>query len=371
MGIQSLNPFLQTKCKRAFRTVAVSDFSGKRIVIDTPLWSYARFSSAYMQKIVSELSDEDLLKKDPFSDDTKESIRLGVFERAASFVAELFKNGITPIFIFDGTAVPEKNSGARERRKSKRVELEKKAADLREQINDTDPLIRKKEDFIALRSILKQQPPVNPSKELPLLKKFIENNLGCKCIDAPDEAEKFCAYLAKIGVAAASFTTDTDSYAFGAPVIISSFDNSVPNSFKSPTHFKCVVSPLIFEGLNLTYNQFVDLCILFGCDFNDRIPKIGPEKAWKMIREAQEKDKDAKRLIEIASTIYPDLDWELLNCERCREIFLDNSQCETVFNRIKNEGFEINKKNVTNSTALMGLRSGIDYSKASDTKYYD
>lgn len=370
MGIHQLNPFLLKKCRRAFRTVAISDFAGKRIAIDTPLWSYARFSSAYMQQIISELKDEDLLKKDPFSEEVKESIRLGVFERAASFVAELFKNGITPIFIFDGTAAPEKNSGARERRKSKRQELEKKAADLRYQINDTDPLIRKKEDFAALRAILKQQPPVNPVKELPLLKKFIENNLGCRCVDAPDEAEKFCAYLTKIGVAAASFTTDTDSYAFGAPVVISSFDNSVPNSFKTPTHFKCVVSPLIFEGLNLTHRQFIDLCILFGCDFNDRIPKIGPERAWSMIKEAHQKDKDASRLIEIASTIYPDLDWEILNSERCREIFLDMTECEKVYQYVKDKGFEIDKRNISNSNVLNALRSGIDYSKASETIYY-
>ena len=32
-------------------------------------------------------------------------------------------------------------------------------------------------------------------------------------------------------------------------------------------------------------NQFIDLCILLGCDYVDPIPKIGPHSALKLIRE--------------------------------------------------------------------------------------
>lgn len=35
----------------------------------------------------------------------------------------------------------------------------------------------------------------------------------------------------------------------------------------------------------MTINQFVDLCILLGCDYLDPIPKIGPNTALKLIRE--------------------------------------------------------------------------------------
>lgn len=39
------------------------------------------------------------------------------------------------------------------------------------------------------------------------------------------------------------------------------------------------------EGLNLTHDQFVDLCILLGCDYCDSIKGIGPKKALAFIRE--------------------------------------------------------------------------------------
>jgi len=35
----------------------------------------------------------------------------------------------------------------------------------------------------------------------------------------------------------------------------------------------------------LMHRQFIDLCILLGCDYADTIPKVGPTTALKMIRE--------------------------------------------------------------------------------------
>ena len=37
--------------------------------------------------------------------------------------------------------------------------------------------------------------------------------------------------------------------------------------------------------------QFVDLCILLGCDYLDPIPKVGPNTALKLIREFGTLDK--------------------------------------------------------------------------------
>lgn len=37
--------------------------------------------------------------------------------------------------------------------------------------------------------------------------------------------------------------------------------------------------------LTLDISQFVDLCILLGCDYLDPVPKVGPTTALKLIRE--------------------------------------------------------------------------------------
>jgi len=39
------------------------------------------------------------------------------------------------------------------------------------------------------------------------------------------------------------------------------------------------------EGLELTHDQFVDMCILLGCDYCDTIKGIGPKTALKLVKE--------------------------------------------------------------------------------------
>ena len=39
------------------------------------------------------------------------------------------------------------------------------------------------------------------------------------------------------------------------------------------------------EGLGLTHEQFVDLCILLGCDYTDTIKGVGPKTALRLIKE--------------------------------------------------------------------------------------
>lgn len=42
---------------------------------------------------------------------------------------------------------------------------------------------------------------------------------------------------------------------------------------------------VIFTDSQISMTQFVDLCILLGCDYLDPIPKVGPSTALKLIRE--------------------------------------------------------------------------------------
>jgi flap endonuclease-1 len=316
------------------------------------------------------MSNDAMLSENPFNEEARAIVRQQVFDKVSYFVADLFENGITPIFVFDGTSVPEKTSGARERRKAARDSISAKICALRSQILETEPLFRKAQDFAALRALMKQQPPVNPIQDLPLLRGFITSNLGCPTITAPDEAEKLCAVLAARGIAAASYTTDTDSYAFGAPLVITGYDHPTTRVVgrDRPTHFKCVLTPLILSGLGLSLCQFVDLCIMFGCDFNNHIPNVGPAKSWKLIEAA--KKNGGSRLIEIAAADNPAIDWDVLNAERCREIFLDTVECERVLATLQSRALEIDKKSVSSSVALAALERGIDYDVAENVSFY-
>ena len=42
--------------------------------------------------------------------------------------------------------------------------------------------------------------------------------------------------------------------------------------------------PQVLESFEMDQEQFVDLCILLGCDYVDKIRGIGPKKAIELVR---------------------------------------------------------------------------------------
>lgn len=42
---------------------------------------------------------------------------------------------------------------------------------------------------------------------------------------------------------------------------------------------------ILMQDLGLTDEQFIDMCILCGCDYSSKIEGIGPVKAFKFIKE--------------------------------------------------------------------------------------
>lgn len=41
----------------------------------------------------------------------------------------------------------------------------------------------------------------------------------------------------------------------------------------------------MIKELDLTEEQFIDMCILCGCDYAQKIQGIGPVKAYKLIKD--------------------------------------------------------------------------------------
>ena len=134
--------------------------------------------------------------------------------------------------------------------------------------------------------------------------------LGVPIIDAPSEAEAQCASLCKQGLVYGIATEDMDALTFGTPRLIRHLMS--PASTKQPVmEFEydkvCVycagmadgvcdapwssmltAGPLlshlfqVVEELKLTRDQFIDLCILCGCDYTEKIGGIGPFRALQV-----------------------------------------------------------------------------------------
>lgn len=57
------------------------------------------------------------------------------------------------------------------------------------------------------------------------------------------------------------------------------------------------------EGLEMDMSQFIDLCILLGCDYLEPIKGVGPKSALKLIREYGSLGKVVKHLKEKSASV--------------------------------------------------------------------
>uniref|UniRef100_A0A3B1JCR4 Zgc:110269 n=1 Tax=Astyanax mexicanus TaxID=7994 RepID=A0A3B1JCR4_ASTMX len=81
--------------------------------------------------------------------------------------------------------------------------------------------------------------------------------MGMPFIMAPADGEALCAHLVRGGVVDAVASEDMDTLAFGGTTLLR----------------------------HTTINTFVDLCILLGCDYCDKITGLGPSRALKLIQQ--------------------------------------------------------------------------------------
>ena len=69
-----------------------------------------------------------------------------------------------------------------------------------------------------------------------------------------------------------------DCLTFGCPVLLRGFTNKNDPVIE-------IKLELVLQDLELNMNQFIDLCILSGCDYCDNIDGIGSIKGLKLIKE--------------------------------------------------------------------------------------
>ena len=105
--------------------------------------------------------------------------------------------------------------------------------------------------------------------------------MGVPIVEAPSEAEAQCAQLCKDGTVYAISTEDMDSLTFATPRLL--------RHLMAPASQKVAVvewdHAKILESLNLTQEQFIDMCILCGCDYTDKISGIGAIRALNLIQK--------------------------------------------------------------------------------------
>ncbi|MFQ5975703.1 MAG: flap endonuclease-1 [Candidatus Hydrothermarchaeales archaeon] len=190
---------------------------------------------------------------------------------------KLMDLGILPVYVFDGKP-PELKGSVIVERTEIRTEAEKK---WKKALASGD--LEKARSFAQQASRL--------SGEMIQDSKRLLEYMGIPTVQALTEGEAQAAYMTSKGDVWATGSQDYDSLLFGAPRLLRNL--AISGRRKIPRKNIYVdVAPEIFhldkvlEELQLSREQLIELSILIGTDYNPGgIVKIGPKKAYKLIKE--------------------------------------------------------------------------------------
>ena len=305
MGIKNLNEFLRKNCPQVFEEIHISEYAYKKIAIDISLF-LCKYKAICGDRWVSAF---------------------------INLVSCLRRNEIHCVFIYDSGSPPEKADEKAERAKQREKneqrlyeieialenyyntgEINEELSAFYEKIKDKPINKRllsasKKElidiDLIKLKIEKMRSNILNITKEDFELTRDLFRILNIPFYDAPLEAETTCSDLCKRGIVDAVLSEDTDVLAYSAPTFLTKIDTNLDTCVR-------LKHSQILESLEMTESEFLDLCIMCGCDYNKNIPKIGPQNAYKYLQKYKSIDEIGKNTV---------LDISVLNHIRTRELF--------------------------------------------------
>jgi len=255
MGIKRLMNLLKEKCPKSIRSVPLSNYTGQIFALDASMAMYQFLISTQTIKTagfsIAELRDEE---------GNLTGHLLGLLNRTLM----LMEHGIRPVWVFDGKP-PEAKMNTLRGRKEVKDNAEKEKDEAKDQ-GDMEKALK-----FANQTIRIDQKMTDDAKKLISL-------LGIPVIEAPSEAEATCSILAKDKKVFAAATEDMDTLCFGCPILIRELSGKEENIIE-------IKLDEVLSGLGLTMDEFVDLCILCGCDYCERIEGIGCIKAYQLIKE--------------------------------------------------------------------------------------
>jgi flap endonuclease-1 len=264
MGIKNLIKVLNDNAPNSISNISVGSLKGKKIAIDTSIVLYQ-----YVTAIRS--SGDDL--KGP--DNKSTSHIFGILIKTLNYL----KMGLIPVHIFDGKPPQLKMKILKDRSKikndaiSKLIQIEdKKVKDSHDEIKLDDETIQILENEKI--KLLKQSVSISHKEMIQACE--IVQLLGVPCIFAPEEADSQCAYLSRNLLVDYVASEDMDLLTFGT--------NKLIRNFMKKNMFVIELNKILSSG-KISMDEFIDICILLGCDYTDTIEGIGQKKAWELIKQ--------------------------------------------------------------------------------------
>jgi len=273
MGIRNINKHLKDNYKFIFRKVPLKKFRGLRLGIDISIFSYKYMSPAVDQALNASNLVDDGLNYDMITEIFTQSI--------GNFVIKLMNNGIIPIFVFDGKPHPLKDQYAKLERDKKRATAQVELDKILNNLKSMDPLLRDINMYSKLKKLYKQV--YRPTSEhYKFLKEFL-TKIGVPVYQAKTEADEVLGYLSINGLVDVIYSDDTDQYAHGCPYIIKELNKDYRS--EDGQSVTLISTKDILNCMEMTQEEFTDLCIMLGCDYNKNIKGVGMVGSLKAIKQ--------------------------------------------------------------------------------------
>lgn len=252
MGINGLSKVIGDYAPSAIKENEMKTYFGRKVAIDASMSIY--------QFLIAVRQDGNMLTN---ADGETTSHLMGLFYRTIRLV----ENGLKPVYVFDGKP-PEMKSDELAKRGQRREEAQK-ALEKAEEAGETEDI-----DKFSKRLVRVTRQHNDECKQLLKL-------MGIPYVEAPCEAEAQCAALAKAGKVFAVGTEDMDALTFGSTVLLRHLTFS--EARKMP--IKEFHLDRMLNDLGLSQDEFIDMCILLGCDYCESIRGIGPKRAVDLIKQ--------------------------------------------------------------------------------------
>lgn len=254
MGIKGLIPFLSEKVPSSISELSLESLSGESLAID---------ASAALYQFTIAIRDSSYFSSLVNSKGESTSHIYGLMNRCSKFL----EYGIKPVFVFDSKP-PELKTKTLEKRRQQREEAN---ASLKKAISEGDKESVKK---LVGRT-------VKVSKEMNESAKKLLRLMGVPVIEALEEAEAQCAYLVTKNLCRFVASEDTDTLVFGGAFLLRNVASS------SSKKILKVDLQKVLDGLEFNFDQFIDFCILCGCDYCDTLEGVGPKTAYSLVKKYQ------------------------------------------------------------------------------------
>lgn len=228
MGVRMLNRYLKEYCPGAIKEIPLSNLKNKRIAIDVSIFLY-------------QFRGEDAL-----------------LEMMTKMINLFRDNYIVPIFVFDGEPPEAKNEALSERDETKK-KAKTKCDELEKQLNDSESDEEKK----RLENLLKEERKkcIRITNANIRDVKALIDVLGVNYLEAEGEADELCAYLVNKKLVWACMSEDMDMFVYGCSRVLRNFQLS-KNTCTLYSSFD------ILKELKMTMNEFRQVCLLAGTDYN-------------------------------------------------------------------------------------------------------